>query len=150
MEQKILNDAAKAAAKVIFESEIPEGGKASFSGELAFDISFKRGIGGEVSCPQKLKPWSLVKLLVAKLDKEAFGASASGWLDELVLAAASDELDDAVEARFAAIAAKLLPQSVVARKGAIRVEAVHAVWTSPRQGVEFATEAAHVKEAIAS
>lgn len=119
MEQSKLDDAAKAAAKILFGDECESGELAQFVGTLDFDVSFLRGKAHERSNPQKARPWSLVQVLVSKLNATIGEAAVEEWLAEGIKEAQLLDKDEetAAKKRVEGAIAKLLPHTKEFRPG---------------------------------
>jgi len=116
MTNEKLNEAAKAAAKILFGDEVAPTQKARFTGSLEFDVTFQRSkVPAPRSFPQKARPWSLVQVLLSKLAEHVGDATVETWLEEGILQAQMLDTDEesAAKERMERLIEKLLPCTTV-------------------------------------
>lgn len=125
--QKLIQQAAKDAAKTIFAELVPSGAEETFEGTLKFSVRIKRGVPHEKSNPQKVRPWSLVLLLVEKLNGVTVDAVSEEWLAGLLneARALDEERSEGAEKRVQALCAKLYPALKETRPGNVTTPFVH-------------------------
>lgn len=123
MDKKIVEKAAVAAAKALYAELVACGEEKTFRARLDFEVDMKRGEAFTKSNPQKARPWSLVQILIGKLNSTVGQSVVDNWLEagikEAQLLESSEE--DSVKKRVNDAIAKILPEIQENRAGNIYI-----------------------------
>jgi len=123
MDKKIVESAAAAAAKVLYAELVSCGEEKTFRARLDFEVDMKRGESFVKTNPQKARPWSLVQVLISKLNATVGESVVESWLEEGIKEA---QLLNSVEEastkkRISSAIEKILPEIQEERKGNIYI-----------------------------